>query len=79
MAHDRFQTTSAYWANSVGFKFVLVFLTGNRNWCLVGMGLKRKSDEKKKLTSSEASAQNFTVFQTASKTRNRRRQDGRTM
>jgi hypothetical protein len=58
------------------FKFVLVFLTG----IVIGVSLEwlnRKSDEKK-LTSSEASAQNFAVFQIASKP-GPRRQVGRTM
>ncbi len=58
------------------FKFALVFLTG----IVIGVSLeslKRQSDEKK-LSSSEASAQNFAVFQITSKP-GPRRQDGRTM
>src|ERR1700687_4662580 len=58
------------------FKFALVFLTG----IVIGVSLEwlnRKSDEKK-LSSSEASALTFAVFQITSKF-GPRRQDGRTM
>ena len=58
------------------FKFAFVFLTG----IVIGVSLEwlsRKSDEKK-LSSSEASAPNFAVFQTTSKL-GPRCQDGRTM
>jgi hypothetical protein len=58
------------------FKFALVFLTG----IVIGVSvewLNRKSDEKK-LSSSEASALNFAVFQITSKF-GPCRQDGRTM
>jgi len=58
------------------FKFALVFLTG----IIIGVSLEwlnRKSDEKK-LSSSEASASSFALFQTTSKF-GPRQQDGRTM